>query len=398
MSQPATADLVISGGRVIDPASGFDGVADVAVSEGRIIQVGANLAVPDAGRTIDARGLLVVPGLIDMHAHVYTHMGVSIDPDLAGVRSGVTTIVDAGTAGPYTWGPFMHNVIATAQTRTLAFLHIGRTGQSSIPEIRSAEDIDLAATIQTARDHPGVILGIKLRAVGPAVATMGGSMVDLTRQAARESGGRQMIHIGDFDAGPGDPAITREVVTRLDAGDVLSHIFTDRHGSLLDERGRILPEVLEARDRGVVMESSPGRGNFSFAAARQLLDLGLLPDVIATDITTPGRGWLVYSLPEVMSRFMALGFSLTDVIRMTTVAPANVLGLGDSIGALAPGREADVTLLREEHGSWIFRDLNDATLPGDTALVPVLTVRAGELIVPDWGPHPWGWLPESDGS
>jgi dihydroorotase len=398
MNQSQIPDLVITGGRVIDPASGIDGPADVVISGGRVVMVGPGLAANGARTTVDARGLLVVPGLIDMHAHVYTHMGVSLDPDLAGVLSGVTTIVDAGTAGPYTWNPFHRQVIANARTRTLAFLHIGITGQAYIPEIRSEDDIDLDATIRTARDHPDVILGIKLRAVGPAVARLGSRMVDLTRQAARESGGMQMIHIGDSDAGPGDPSITRDVITRLDEGDILAHIFTDQHGSLLDDRGTVMPEVFEARDRGVVMESSPGRANFSFDVARRLLDHDLIPDVIATDLTTPGRGWLVHSMTEVMSRFLALGFSLQDVVRMTTSAPARVLGLEQSIGALAPGYAADVTLLREEQGRWIFRDLRGGIQRGETALVPVLTIRAGEMIAPDWGPHAWGWLPESDPS
>jgi dihydroorotase len=157
-----------------------------------------------------------------------------------------------------------------------------------------------------------------------------------------------------------------------------------------------MPEVFEARDRGVVMEPSLGRMNFAFDTAKRLIDQGLLPDVLGTDLTLPGRGRLVYSLTEVMGKFMALGFSLTDVIRMTTSAPAKVLGLDDRIGRLAAGYEADVTLLREARGKWIFRDMRGEVVRGELALEPVLTVRAGEAISPDWGPRPWGWLPEED--
>lgn len=395
MSQSQPIDLAITGGRVIDPSTGHDGQADIAIEGGRIVAIGSDLPLDGARATIDARGLLVVPGLIDMHAHVFSGMGVSIDPDLVGVRSGVTTIVDAGTAGPYTWQLFHEHVIARAITRTLAFLHIGRVGQAFTPEIRIEDDIDLNATIETARAHPDLILGIKLRAVGPGVTSLGSRMVELTRTAARESGGRQMIHIGDFDVSPDHPSLTRDVVMSLDAGDILAHVLTGQHGSLLDRRGRILPEVLEAQERGVVMEPSPGRGNFSFDTARALLDLGLLPNVIATDITTPGRGWLVYSLTEIMSRFMALGFTLHDVIRMTTSAPAAALGMSDTLGTLAPGRDADITLLREEQGRWVFHDVHGGSLTGERALAPVLTIRAGTAISPDWGPRPWGWLPES---
>ena len=387
-------ELLIRGGRVIDPASNHDAVADVAIAGGGIVAVGDRLGLA-ADRTIDARDLLVVPGLIDIHAHVYTHMGLSIDVDLAGVRSGVTTIVDAGTAGSCTWRPFYHHVIQPAKTRTLAFLHIARNGQSFIPAIRIEEDIDLDEAVQTALDYPDVILGIKLRAVGPAVATMGARMVELTREAARASGGMQMIHIGDLDAEPGDPTLTLDVLERLDEGDILAHIYTDQPGKLLDDAGKVLPEAIAARDRGVVMEPSLGRVNFSFDTARALLDQGLLPDVIGTDLTRPGREMLVHSLTETMGKFIALGFSLEEVIRLTTSAPAAALGRADEIGSLEAGREADVTLLRVEQGRWIFRDRVGGVLPGETALVPVLTIRAGEMIEPDWGPRPWGWLPES---
>jgi dihydroorotase len=398
MTTHEVVDLLITGGRVIDPASGSDGLADIAIVDGTVVQVEDELGDVEARRTIDASGLLVVPGLIDIHAHVYRHVGLSLDPDLAGVLSGVTTIVDAGTAGPATWGPFQQYVVPEAKTRVLAFLHVARNGQTALPELRIEGDIDLEATVRTAALHPEIVKGIKLRACGPGVRNIGPRMVELTRQAARESGGMQMIHIGDPDAQPGDPTITREVVTSLDAGDILAHIYTGQPGSLLDDEGRAMPEVFEARDRGVVMEPSLGRINFSFDAARRLIDQGLLPDVLGTDLTTPGRGMLVYSLTEVMSMFMALGFSLADVLRLTTSAPARVLGLDETVGRLAPGYEADITLLREETGRWIFRDRYGVAVTGERALAPVLTVRAGEVIAPDWGPHPWGWLPESDAS
>jgi dihydroorotase len=396
MSAPEQVDLLIRGGRVIDPSADFDGVADVAITGDRIVEVGPDLNHLGAGRTLDARGLLVVPGLIDIHAHTYTHMGHSIDPDLIGVHSGVTTVIDAGTAGPCTWGPFYHQVITKAKTRNLAFLHLARNGQAFIPAIRIDDDIDLDATIQTARRYPDAIIGIKLRAVGPAVTTMGARMVELTRQAARASGGMQMIHIGDPDAAADGPTLTEAVLTNLEKGDILAHIYTHQPGSLLNADGAAMPEVFEARDRGVVMEASPGGSNFSFDVARRLMDQGLLPDVIGTDLTLRGRGFLVHSLTEIMAKFMALGLSLHDVIRMTTWNSAQVLGLNDRIGCLAPGYEADVTLLKLETGRWLFRDLPGEVLHGDTALVPIQTVRAGELCSPEWGPRPWGWLPESE--
>ena len=395
MSEPRSADLLISGGRVIDPASEFDGVADIAVAGDKIVAVGPDLSQLSAERTLDASGLLVVPGLIDIHAHTFTHIAHGVDPDLIGVQAGVTTVVDAGTAGPSTWGPFYHFVIRKAKTRNLAFINIARNGQGFMPAIRVDDDIDLPATVETARQYPDVIIGVKLRAVGPAVVTMGARMVELTRQAARESDGMQMIHIGDPDAAAGDPTLTEAVLTNLDRGDILAHIYTHQTGSLLNDDGQAMPEVFEARDRGVVMEASPGGSNFSFDVARRLLDQGLLPDVIGTDLVYWGRDRLVHSLTEIMGKYIALGLSLHDVIRMTTSASAKVLGIDDRAGKLAPGYDADISLLRVEQGQWIFRDLPGDVLEGGTALVPVQTIRAGEMFSPEWGPRPWGWLPES---
>jgi dihydroorotase len=155
-----------------------------------------------------------------------------------------------------------------------------------------------------------------------------------------------------------------------------------------------VPELAEARARGVVLDPALGAGNFGFDLARRQADIGLHPDTISSDLTAGGRGRVVYSLMECMGRFMAAGYTVEDMVRMSTVNAAKALGLENELGALAVGREADITVLDVVDGRWKFIDTVQQTFTGDKALVPVLTVRAGEVFEPEWGPHPWGWLPE----
>ena len=183
----------------------------------------------------------------------------------------------------------------------------------------------------------------------------------------------------------------------LAPGDILTHMCTARQGSVLDAEGRAIPELLEAKSRGVVLDSAQGRTNFSFRSARMLMDQGILPDTISSDITGGGRTWIVYSLTECMSKFLALGLSIPQVVRMATASPAAALGMSRQLGSLAVGREADLSILQVVHGQWEFQDSFGDTLPGEQALAPVATVRAGSLVMPDWGPHPWGWLPAGRG-
>jgi dihydroorotase len=161
----------------------------------------------------------------------------------------------------------------------------------------------------------------------------------------------------------------------------------------LDTSGRIFPELHRAIERGVILDSSQGRTNFSFDVTRRLAEQGVMPHVISSDLTGGGRTWIVYSLIECMNKFLALGYPLDQVIRMTTLAPAQALGMTDALGAICVGREADLTLLELAPGRWRFQDSFGRWLDCEQALIPTATVRAGELIMPDWGPHPWGWEP-----
>jgi dihydroorotase len=203
-----------------------------------------------------------------------------------------------------------------------------------------------------------------------------------------------MVHIGDRFVGDG-PTITQQLLPLLEQGDIITHLFSGNAGRILDDDGQVLPELIEAQDRGVFFDTAHGRQNFSFDVARRALQQGVVPRSISTDLTVPGRLNTVHGMTEMLSRFMALGFSLEEVIRMATVNPASALDMADSLGSLAVGRAADISVLDEETGDWLFHDTEGQTIRGDKALVPVVTVKDGEVFSADWGPRPWGWLPDS---
>lgn len=389
-------DLLLKGGRVIDPARGLDARMDIAVQDGAISEIAPSVKPSAGARVIKADGKIVAPGLIDLHTHVYHGVNqTGVDPDLAGVYAGVATVVDAGSAGCYTFGGFPEHVAPKAKTRIVCMLHISRTGLNYQPEISGRGDIDIEETVRVIRANKPMIQGVKVRAVGPAIPTMGVEIVELAKQAANEGGVRLMVHIGDRAVGDsGAPTITRELLPLLESGDIITHLFSGNAGRILDAGGKVLPEVMEAQERGVFFDTAHGRQNFSFDVAKAALDQGVRPRSISTDLTIPGRQNTVHSLAEMLSRFMALGFSLADVIRMATSEPAKALEMDGEIGSLAVGRAADISVLEEQAGDWLFRDTDGGTLRGDKALTPVLTVKAGEVFTAEWGPRPWGWLPD----
>ena len=388
-------DLLLKGGEVVDPSQGLRERLDVAVSGTGISDLAPDIDPASASRVLDVTGRLVVPGLIDLHSHIYEAVNqTGVNPDLAGVKSGVTTLVDAGSAGCYNFGGFPQFVAPAARTRIVCMLHISRTGLAYQPEITGADSIDYEETVRVVEANKPLVKGVKVRAIGPAVPTLGIEMVRLARRAAEEAGVRLMVHIGDKGIDDG-PTLTRDALNLLRQGDILTHLFTPNAGKVLDDSGKVLPELMEAQERGVFLDTAFGRYNFSFDVARRAMDQGVKPQSISTDVTVPGRRNTVHSLTEMLSRFLAMGFDLEDVVRMATANPARALGMEDSLGSLAVGREADISVLESVTGDWVFHDTAGESLNGDTALVPAVTIRAGEVVSPDWGPRPWGWLPDS---
>src|SRR5215510_10609932 len=338
-------DLVLKGGNVIDPSSGLNGPSDVAVQGGTIARIAPTIGMVEATRTIDVTGKIVTPGLIDVHAHVFEGVNrTGVNPDLAGVYAGVTTIVDAGSSGSATFGAFPRHVIPSCQTEIIPFLHICQTGLSTMPDIIAESSINLDDTLRVADQHKGVICGIKARMVSPALEIMGMKMPQLAKRAARESGTSLMVHIGDTEKRY-DPTVIRSLLPLLEAGDILTHYFTANPGGVLDANGKLVPETREAADRGVWLDTAHGRMNFSFDVGRRCIDQGLLPHCISTDLTVPGRIHTVHSMVEIMTRFLGLGFTLPEVVTMSTHNPARAIGEEQRLGSLAIGRQADISVL-----------------------------------------------------
>ena len=226
------------------------------------------------------------------------------------------------------------------------------------------------------------------------MATLGIDYIKYAIKAAHEAGIRLMVHIGDPEWNV-DPTITRQLLPLLEPNDLLTHLYTGAPGKALDADNKVLPELIDARERGGVFDPAHGRSNMSFEVAKTMLDQDMKPASISTDITKPGRNGVVKSMTHAMNKFLALGFSLTDVIRMSTYNPAGLVGQPEDLGTLAEGTTADIALLAEEQGKWTFDDVHGNEIAGEKALQPVLTFKGGEQFSVDYGPFPWGWLPNA---
>jgi dihydroorotase len=387
-------DLILKRGSLIDPSQSLTGVHDIAIEQGIIARIAPAIPDEEARRVIEAKGLVVTPGLIDFHAHVFegfTRFGVN--PDIAGVHAGVTTIVDAGSSGSATFEGFTRHILPHCHTEIIPFLHICQTGLATIPDIIAEGSIDLDATLRMANRHQHLIRGIKARMVSPALEILGMEMPRLAKRAARESGIKLMVHIGDTEKRY-DPTVIRRLLPLLEKGDILTHYFTANPGGVLDGNGRLVPEAWEAEKTGVWFDTAHGQANFSFDIGRRIIDQGLLPHCISTDLTVPGRIRTVHSMTEMMTRFLGLGFTLEQVVTICTTNPAKAIGVDERLGSLAVGRQADISMLRIEEGEWTVRDVLGASLRVTKAVMPALTLKRGEVFAPEWGPRPWGWEPD----
>jgi dihydroorotase len=389
----AEHDLLVAGGTVIDPSQGLHAPADVAIAGGRIAAVGPSLPRAAAARVVDVAGTLVVPGLIDLHTHVYwggTSLGV--DPDDLAARSGVTTLVDAGSAGPGNFPGFRRHLIERARVRILPFLNISFAGIFAFSRaVMVGESVDLrllsvSETVRVAREHADLVLGIKVRLGLIAGEGRGIAPLHLALQAAEALGARVMVHT-DLP-----PPTRREVLPLLRPGDIFTHAFRAfPNGPTTSDReaGRILPELWEARARGVVIDIGHGMGSFSFESAEAALAQGFLPDVISSDVHALCIDGPAYDLPTTMSKLLSLGMPLDAVIAASTRAPAEAIGRPD-LGTLRVGSQADITVLEEQTGEFPFVDATGRTMTGRRRLVPAGAVVGGALVAHRRGTAPQG--------
>jgi dihydroorotase len=399
-------DLVITGGRVIDPATGLDGIRDVAISGGKIAAVGQGLA--NGSDAIDAAGQLVIPGMIDTHAHVYEHVSgrFGLNPDLVGVRSGVTTVIDQGGASCMTFPGFRKFIVEPATSNVLAYISIYTVGGLEghyYPYPYGPGGIDVEACVRAADANKDLVKGIKAHAEPGGISRWGLETLELAKQASHEAGIPVYIHLGQLWPPEGDVDIDMderlpEIVALLDKGDILAHPFTRHPGGFVNKEGKLHPIVRDAIDKGLLIDIGHG-SHFSFDMARRVLDAGVLPTTVGADMHgynthvpaeagTPDEhpddemhlfaGQARFSLCHAMTELLAMGVSLEDVIPMVTSNCAMMLGMEDELGSLAVGRTADVSVLNFESGDWELQDNGHVTVKTDRRLTPAFCLRAGE--------------------
>ncbi len=371
-------DLVLKGGTVIDPSQGLDGVLDVAVAGGEIAEVKAGISTAEASRVVDVSGKLVMAGLVDFHTHVYwaaTRSGLV--PDEHFLKRGITTVVDAGSCGAETFPGFKKLSVEGSRTRVYCFVHLsclGLTGNRRVPELANPAYADPEGAVATLREHPDVALGLKLRLSKDVVGGSCLPLLKMARAVCDEVGVPLVVHVGNTEES------LPEILQWLKAGDVVAHYMTGRGNGSLDDGGRILPEVWEARERGVLFDAAPATSHFAYRVADRMLDQGFLPDAIGTDLTTRQMGGLMTDVPMLMSRLMMLGMPLADVVRLATFAPARILGKADRFGALKPNLEADIAVFQWEEGEFPQSDGVGETRMVRRRLAPYMTVRSGQLV------------------
>jgi dihydroorotase len=379
MTEPEAAqsfDLVLKGGRVIDERNGLDAVLDVGVSNGRIAAVGKDIPAAEA-KLRDVTGAVVTPGLVDIHTHVYHKAtSLSVDPDMIARRSAITTLVDAGSAGAGNYDGFRDYVMAHSPHRILAFLNISFpgifgfdkglfVGEATLREILPVDRC--AAKIEANRDR---IIGVKVRIGGPATGDLGLGALELALEAAEATGLPLMTHIG------GPPPSYAEVVSMLRPGDILTHCYRPEPNSAIGPDGRILPEVLAARERGVLFDIAHGMGAFSYRTAEAALEFGFPPDLVSSDVHVACVDGPAYDLLHTMSKLLNCGMPLADIIGMATSRPALAIRRPD-LGHLGVGAVADISILKQVDSNFIFEDVTGVTRQGATLLQPVACYVGG---------------------
>lgn len=351
-------DLVIRGGTLADPAQGISAKRDIAFRAGRVATIAETIPAAAAGDVIDAKGALVTPGLIDLHAHVYHGaLYISLHADRTSLVHGVTTVVDAGSAGWMTFPGFRDYVMPTYRTRVYAFLHIGATGLTInrvVPELGDIKFAQVDEAVRAAKENAGLILGIKVRiannATGPGDQANAHEALRRAREAADQAGIRLMVHVSDT------PIPLPEILDHLRAGDIATHIFNGNAERVLGVDGQIRREVRAAAERGVVMDVGHASVHCDVTVARAAIAEGFLPTTLSTDLHNPPPGRVVYNLRGLMSKFLALGMSLDDVIASVTSRPAAAIGKSRELGSLVPGTAGDAVVFDLEEGHYTFVD------------------------------------------
>ncbi|BAM90333.1 hypothetical protein S58_43480 [Bradyrhizobium oligotrophicum S58] len=409
MSVSASFDLLLRGGRVIDPASGIDGLKDVGIRNGRIAAVQSDILPTSAKDVVDVTGQLVLPGLIDTHAHVYQYVTgrFGMNADMVGVQSGVTSLIDQGGPSCMTLPGFRHFVAEQAQSRVYAFLSaylVGGLEGHYYPDLYRPDCVDIDATVKSAVANRDLVRGIKAHAEIGGFARWGIRVIEMAAEIGRRAELPVYVHFGQLWGLPASgtngedvDTILERVIPLLRPGDVLAHPFTRHPGGFVNTKGEVHPVIQAALDRGLKVDVGHG-SHFSYRLARKAIDAGIVPHTLGADIhgynthvpapagtpdepaddeNHPFAGQAKFSLVQAMSSLIALGLTLEQVVPMVTSNPAAMLGLSDQIGALRPGMAADVSVLREQQGRFVLRDNEKTEVIAEKLLQPVFCLRAG---------------------
>ncbi|MBV9432221.1 MAG: amidohydrolase/deacetylase family metallohydrolase [Hyphomicrobiales bacterium] len=380
-----TPNLILRGGRVIDPSQKIDAVMDVAFADGKVAALGSNLETNAGSEIRDVSGHIVTPGLIDLHTHVYwggTSLG--IDAEEFCRTSGVTTAVDTGSAGPGNFHGFRKHVIEPSEVRILAYLHVSFAGIYAFSNrimVGESEEIRLMApleAVEVADKNRDVIVGIKVRVGQHASGTQGVHALDIALQVADETGMPLMAHIDH------PPPSYEHVISRLRPGDVLTHAFRPFPNSPATAQGTVKQEVLAARKRGVLFDIGHGKGSFAFKTARAMLANGFEPDTISSDVHTLCINGPAFDQVTTLSKFLCLGMPLERVIAASTVNAAMALKRPE-LGSLKAGSVGDATVLSIKEGKFDYVDVTGEHLTGDRRILSQGVVIAGKWWHPKRG-------------
>ena len=371
-----TYDIVLKGGQVIDPKNGINAVRDVAIANGRIAKVAADIPASDARRAVNVKGLLVTPGLIDIHVHVYQRpenksleRDSSVQPDAHTFSNGVTTVVDAGTSGYKTFPDFKARVIDKSQTRVLALLNINGLGMGTGKE-DDVNELDSAAAARTAKANRGVVVGFKSAHFGGK----GWESVDAAVKAGKEADVPVMIDFGYLN---NVRNLSTLLLDKLRPGDIYTHCFSGHREELVN--GKVNPAMIAGRKRGIIFDLGFGAGSFYWYVAEPAMQQGFPPDSISTDLHTGSMNGGMKSMTNSMSSILNLGATVPQVIAMSTWNPAKEIKQ-TALGHLDVGAEADVAVLRVEKGEFGFIDSAGASHPGTQRITAELTLRKGKVV------------------
>ena len=371
-------DLLIKGGTVIDPGQNLNASLDVAVKDGKILELSPDIPPARALRVVSAKNKIVTPGLIDVHVHVFEGVGpTGLNADQYCLGRGVTTAVDAGSTGYADIAGFRQYVIKPSATRIYALVDIGARGTllGLIGNYANLDWVNAQLTARAAETNKPDVVGIKVRLSKEITGSNDLEIFKRALEAAKLSHLPLMVHVGDsYSPLP-------EILRQMRKGDVLTHCFTGRPHGPLDANGKIIPEILDCRQRGILFDVGDGGPHLDLDVAEKCLQQNFLPDTIGTDLGGLSYNGPVYDLVTEVSKFLLLGLSLDQVIERVTLRPTRMFNFGTELGSLRPGTVADITILEVREGSFLFTDSTGKKRTGKQKLQSAATVRAGKLYV-----------------